>query len=359
MIVSKLKFILLFALTIVLFSNCDKKQEEDKKTTVAEDKENISKLFDDVVATTKDIKMGCGVQSLDKFFNIDGGVAQNTNWADNIFRSFESYIGINTTQNSKFDFSNHTGTYTWNHTLNSWQGTAAPLNKIVVAFPVEMNATTNSAILTADYYNDQNVSYNSYSYWLPTSFFAALNVDNQTCASADLKSATYDNTSSFQIPTSIELDLVLDPYLFEVKMNKTSATTINLEIVAKTDGKQKFAIAADLTYEHSNYQNLHLTDDCNTAEGTLTYGDFEIPFTADFKTVKNLLNPSNTQINELFDANILYKGDEIASLDFIENNNAVDILIKYKDGSEESTDTYYNNFLDKLELVLLEFTGNW
>jgi hypothetical protein len=194
---------------------------------------------------------------------------------------------------------------------------------------------------------------------LPTSFFAAAKINNEECISAKLVSATYDNTS-FQIPVTMELEIKLSPYVFEITATRTAAAEVTVVLKAKNNGEEKFSLVADLVYKNANYQTLDYFNDCESASGEFTFGDFKMPYTADFKTARSLFNPTNTQVNALFDADVFYKGNEIANLDYAKDfQGYTDLVIVYKDETSENVETYYNDFLDRLELVVVEFTGAW
>ncbi|MFT5647993.1 MAG: hypothetical protein ACI976_002689 [Aureispira sp.] len=353
----KLNFVLFFV--AILFSNCTDKTDTVIETTVEQDKENIENLFNDVITEAQALENGCAVQAFDAFLNLNQGSALNSNWAELLYNSLEAEAGITTYQTGKFDFASYVGTYTWNIGSQTISSTNSPTDKIVVEFPEDMGATANTIVATADYYTDEMVMYNSYQYWLPTSFFAAAQINNEECISAKLVSATYDNTS-FQIPVTMELEIKLSPYVFEITATRTAAAEVTVVLKAKNNGEEKFSLVADLVYKNANYQTLNYFNDCESASGEFTFGDFKMPYTADFKTARSLFNPTSTQVNALFDADIFYKGSEIANLDYAKDAQGyTDLLIVYKDETSEDVETYYNDFLDRLELVVVEFTGAW
>ncbi|BDS11415.1 hypothetical protein [Aureispira anguillae] len=355
---SKLKFFFILSFMAFFLSNCDK-NDPPIETTVEEDKENIKNLFNDVITETKALKAGCAMQAIDDFLNLDRGQALNSNWAEMLYNTLESHLNITAYQTNKFNFTNHVGTHSWNASTQNWTASSLPTDKIVLEMPAIMGANSNSVVATAHHYTDQQVSYNNYQYWLPTSLMANVSVNNEDCIGVDLKSATYDNTS-FQIPVEMEMHLTLAPYVFEIKAKRTAPAKLNVEIIAKNNGTEKFSLVTDLTYDHANYETLDYFNDCIAASGEFKFGDFTLPFTADFETARSLFNPTNVQINTLFDADVFYKGNEIADLDYAKDYQGyADIHITYKDGTIEDTETYYDDFVDRLELVLVEFTGPW
>lgn len=361
MLTSKVKFILSFAVIALIFSNCDKDPNSNTQTTVAEDKANIRSIFDDIITEAETLKAGCGVQTVDKFLNIDQGNVLNSNWAETIYNALEAHLNLGyVSQTSQFNLLNHAGTHSWNPNTLSWTATSSPTDKAILQFPSEMNSGSNDATATVHHYTDEQVSFNSYQYWLPKTTLVDVAVNNQSCIGVELKSATYDN-SSFQIPTTVELVLTLAPYTFEITANRLTPTKFNIKLKSKNGGTEKFALDVEVNLKHSNYETIRIYDDVTLITGSFTFGDFSFPLTADFETARALLNPSDNQINALFNADILYKGNRIGDLDYDSNNGngTTSILINYKDGTAENTSIYYQDFIDRLELVLVEFTGAW
>lgn len=356
----KLNLILTLFLVAIIFSNCTEKTDDTVvETTVEEDKENIENLFNDVISEAQALKGGCAVQAFDNFLNIDQGSTLNSNWAELLYNTLKTHLNITAYQTDRFNFNNHVGTHTWNIGNQSWSRTVTPTDKIVIEFPEQMNSTNNTVVATADYYNDQMVTFDSYQYWLPTSFAASATVANEECYAAKLISASYDNTS-FQIPVSFEMELKLSPYVFEISATRTAPAELNVVLKAKNNGVEKFSLVTDLVFKNADYRTLNYIEDCESASGEFVYGDFKLPFTADFETTRSLFNPTNTQINALFDADIFYKGTKIANLDYAKDPQGyADIIIEYKDETREDLETYYDDFVDRLELVLVEFTGPW
>lgn len=355
---SKIKFAFALSFLSFFFTNCAN-NNDNVETTVEEDKANIEALFNDVITETEQLKAGCAVKSLDNFFNINQGNYLNSNWVDMLYTNLKNHLNITAYQTNKFSFNNHVGTHSWNSSNQYWTHSGSPTNQIVLELPDQMGATTNSVVIKASSYTDQSVSFDNYTYWLPTAFQVSANINGSDCIAAHLKSATYDNTS-FQIPVSMALDLTLSPYNFEIKANRTAPNKVNVVLVAKNGGTEKFSLDVNLTYHNANYKTLNYFNDCTMAEGEFKYGDFTMPFSADFETARSLFNPTNVQVNALFDADVVYKGKEIANLDYKKDANGyADIYIVYKDETSEDMETYYKDFIERLELVVVEFTGAW
>jgi len=352
----------LLLLSILIFGSCKKDPSANSSTTVAEDKANIQQLFDDVITDGQNLKAGCGIQAIDNFLNIDQGNALNQYWAETVYNTLENHLNITAYQTNRFNFSNHVGTHSYHSSNQQWTKTNTPSNQAVLQFPSRMSSTSNDVEATLTGYNDQQVSFDGYQYWLPTSFDLEGKVGNSSCLGLKLNSASYDNTSSSQIPVNADFVLTFAPFTFEVKANKITDTKLSFDIVVKNNGTEAFQILlTEVNILDDNYYYYYNYDKFTSVEGKIIKGDFEIPFTADFESARQLFNPSDVQINSLFDADILYKGNNIGDLDYESNNgnSDADILITYKDGTVENTSTFYDNFLEELEIILAEFTGPW
>lgn len=357
MLNSKIRYAIVLAFMTFSLTNCT--DDSNVQTTVDEDKANIEGLFNEVITEAESLKGGCAVQGFDNFYNFTQGVAQNSNWVHDLYTKLKSHLNITTYQTGRFAFSNHFGTHSWDANTQSWNTNGSPNDKIVLQMPEQMGAVNNTIVATATSYSDQMVNFNQYQYWLPTALKASATVNGSPCIAAELVSASYDNTS-FQIPVDMELNLTLEPYEFKIKAKRISAAKVNVELRAFNNGTEKFSLNTDLTYKNANYETLNYFNDCIMATGDFTFGDFKMPFSADFETARSLFNPSNTQVNALFDADVFYKGNEIADLDYRQDSKGyTDLYIVYKDETSEDLETYYKDFKDRLELVMVEFTGPW
>lgn len=349
---NKILPILGLSLSLVFFNSCEKKPVE---TTVEEDKENVEKLFDDIVVQAEDFKNGCGVRSIDNFYDLENGTARNQAWVDDISRELErvlDYDYIN--QTSQLDFSRHAGTYQWNGT--TFTKTASPSDKVIVEAPARMGQSTNNAVATVSSYTQQSTTFDGTQYWLPNTASMKVQVDNSDCMGMELEKATYDN-GTFMMPIDAKMKLTLSPFDFEIASNRTTGNTYDMSIKAFNGGYEKFGMEAEMTFADSDFSDF-TGEDVERAVGKITYGDFSLPFDVNIKALGDLISPNQTQINEMVKVSVEYKGNKIADLEF-QDANTQTIIIVYKDGSREDLYSEYQELADRLEVVFSDFVYQW
>lgn len=352
----KLPTFITLIFTMLLFSNCKK---DGSKTTVAEDKENIESSLDEIITKVRNFKNGCAIETADRFMDFDQGQINSSQWIGDMATAFENHSSLDYfSPDRRFRFDNHKGTHTWDASSNSWSVSNTSSNKIVIKVPAQKSSTTNGLTCTIENYTDQSTTISGTQYYFPKTVKVNLKSGAQTCMSLDLKSVTYDN-GSFGIPLSAEAEVNLSPFNFEVKANKVTPTEFSYELNVTNSGAAVFSLLGNVIIKHSNYETLHFFDDIKTVAGEFIVGDFTYVYSGDIEGYQALLAPTEAQINSLFDVEVQYRGAKMGDLDYRDNNGKFEVIINYKDGTTENSDTYYNEFLDNLEREVVGYTGAW
>ena len=349
----KLLPILGLSLGLLYFTSCDPQQSTE--TTVEEDKENIAGLFDDIVAEAEAIESGCGVQSFDRFYGLNNGNVSNQTWVDDITRALETALNYDyVDQTRELIFSNHTGTYQWDANTRTFNRSSTPSNEVVVLAP-SAPGMANNAQVTVGSYTQQRTVFDGEQYWLPNSAAINVKVDNNDCAGFEIMNATYDN-GAFMMPTGATFKVMLAPYNFEITSSRVSGNTYDMTMKASNNGDEKFSAEGEMTFADNDFSDL-TGDDVDRAVGSFSYGDFKMPFDVDIKALNDLLNPSETQINEMVKVTVEYKGNEIGRLEYREGvgNSGGTIIMIYRDETTEDLQSEYNDLVDRLEVVFSDF----
>lgn len=345
---NKILTILGLSVSLTFFNSC---KQEPTTTTVEEDKENVGKLFDDIVVQAEDFKNGCGVKGVDNFYNLENGSARNQVWVDNITRELERVLDYNyVNQTSQLDFTRHAGTYQWDG--NTFVKSATPSDKVIVMAPAQMGQSSNNATATVSSYTQQSTTFDGTQYWLPNSANINVQIDNNDCMGLALDRAVYDN-GTFMMPVDVAFNLTMSPFNFEVASKRVDGTTFDMNINVLNSGNKKFGLSTEVTFADNDFSDF-TSEDIDKAKGTITYGDFSMPFTVNIKALNDLLNPSQTQINEMIKVSVEYKGNKIADLEFQDGNTST-IIIVYKDGSREDLYGEYETLAERLEVVFSDF----
>ena len=127
-----------------------------------------------------------------------------------------------------------------------------------------------------------------------------------------------------------------------------------MKLKATNAGQDVFSIEAEMTFADSDFSDF-TSDDVDRATGTFTYGDFSMPFDINIKALNVLLNPSQTQINEMVKVSVNYKGNKIADLEFQDGTINDSVIITYRDETTEDLYSEYKDLVDRLEVVFSDF----
>lgn len=345
---NKFLTILGLSLSLVFFDSCKKAAIE---TTVEEDKENVEKLFDDIVVQAESLKNGCGVKSFDDFYDLENGTSRNQVWVDDLTRELERVLDFDyVDQTNQLDFNRHTGTYQWGS--STFSKSAAPTDKVVVMAPARMGQSSNNATVTISDYSQQSTTFDGTQYWLPNTTTVNVQVDNSDCMGLTLEKAVYDN-GTFMMPIDAALNLMVAPFNFEIASERTTGTTFEMNMNVLNAGEKKFGLSGEVTFADNDFSDF-TPEDVDKATGSFTYGDFNMPFSINIKALNDLLSPSQTQINEMIKVSVEYKGNKIADLEF-QDGSTETVVIIYKDGSREDLYSNYDVLVDRLEVVFSDF----
>lgn len=340
-------------LSLLLFTSCDPKTN-DTTTTVEEDKTNVEKLFDDIVTQAEAIESGCGVQSFDRFYNFNNGYVNNQAWVDMITRELERVLNYNyIDQTRRLTFSNHAGTYQWDPSNLTFSHNNSPNNKVIVLAPSARGQSSNNAQVTVSTYTQQSTTFDGTQYWFPNTADIDVAIDGSQCMGIDLKKASYDN-GSFGMPTELDLGLLLAPYNFDITSKRIDGTTYEMKCKATNNNQEVFSLETQVTFVDSDFSDF-TRNDIDRATGTFTYGDFSMPFDVNIKALNNLLNPTQTQVNQMIKASVEYKGNKIADLSFKDGTANDSVIITYRDDSTEDLYNEYKELVERLEVVFSDF----
>jgi len=270
------------------------------ETSVAEDKANIQKTFDDLLMCTQDIKDSRAVTVLFKnFLNMSDGEALNEDWIEDMTEELEDVIDFDHIEdNSRFDLTYHAGTHIYNSASQTWLKTNNVTNKVIFQFPAEPNAASNNTELIIDMYTDKQVTIDGETLFLPTAMHTVMNVDNIKVFEVTVSNVTYADNAGYQLPVEISAQMFMDP--------------MEMDIEIRTLGD-----VASL---------LKLDDD-----------------------------PTETQINSALDLDVFFQDLKIADLEV--NEDMETVIIFYKDSTFEDSSIFYDGFWDDVSSLWSEYFG--
>ena len=352
------KYLVLIAFVAFIFNACNKDKKDE--FTPEKAKEALNQASDIILTYVEDVKTskafnaansaGTLTSSYKKAKKQAGVLKQNFRKVAKVFKNTihrkakkQAWDG-----GKPFNMSDYAGTYEWNADSMDWIYTPGePADKIVVKFPYDKSSTTNNAVFTLYKYTEQEFSDSWGTYYQPTSLSADLYVDENKEASVDL-SITYDETGD--MPITLSVNMFMNP--FTETLNYTlNGTTLSYSTSISKDGVNAFSSSADLVFASTDYE------DVNSGKGFIQVANLKITANADMKNINDQTTDDMAAeefvklINENVQATIYTYPEEnkIGDLSLTgDNEENMDILITYSDGSSESAQPYFDKISQSL-----------
>jgi hypothetical protein len=341
----------LFLLAASAFTAC--KSDSPAATTVSEDKTNIQASLDSLSSNLDQLSNGSFFQAEAEFLNINGGVAQDINWADSVFNGFGDVVDDNNVfTDGRFVFSGIVGKYTWNKTSATWTKTTN--STLVALFPSSKTSTTNNCEFGITKYTDQSVTVNGSAIYLPTAANVYLKKDNVQIASLVLGAAY--NTSGLPVKASVQLYLKPATTSISAARKADNKYGFAFSIVNENNKANGFSVESDVTFATNVTNYTELSDAVvNSVQLTVSQGKLAVSGTIDVKAITALENSSSSyttsDINKTIDLAVLYNSQNIGKLKVKDVGDTRGIFIVYKDSTEENTSIYYDSFVSDLKSI--------
>lgn len=328
------------------------------ETTVAEDKENIQYTLDNMLVCVEDMTSARAIDILMRdFFQVSDGESYNQDWVDNLSSNFENVFDFqHITDNGRFNLAHHAGRYYFDHATQAWAKTPLPSGIITVGFPTTPDHTENNAVFVIDDYTDQSINLSGDDVFGPKTIHAQLNVDNLKLFELTVGNVTYAENTSFEMPVEIDASLYLDPMTISLDVTRNSSTEF-FGILSMNDGSAcRMSLETDLTLTDDDFENL-TNDSFEKIHGKLKVGDLTVESLAGLAELIKLDEPDESTVNSLLDLDVLFKDLKIADLEYSEAEES--FILYYKDATSESAGNYIDSFLEEMEAIIVEFTGEW
>ncbi|RBL93356.1 hypothetical protein [Chitinophaga flava] len=366
MMLNKFSKVLVGTGLVLAMAGCSSKNNDgsnpDKPTTVEEDKTMIKATSKNLVDCVKNIKDGQFVRSLFKTAGLNKGNITNEAWLDDLTDALD--VAFNHFEldpnNSRFNYANYVGNYTWNPGTKKFVVTKA--DNITVSFPSDPTTAVNDYVFAITEYKDAKFQANALDIYLPTSIKGSLKKGTE-----ELMTINYSGefgTGNFPIPSKVVLNLTLKPHNFLVKVEKLSNTQFNVTTELQSASDCVTALNAKVTFKDDDYNNLKIEEDLVSVIGSVKKGDLTLKGSLDAKAYFQL--PSNAkadQYNTVFNVSAYSKEQEVAQLKLKDANGSQDLIVFYKDKSSEAASVYTDSFIKDLKAMLQPDFGadveNW
>ena len=336
-------------LMLLIFSCKNDDDSIDQITTVEEDQQNIRNSISQFYDCLQSMEDG----SLSQFILntlFDSSQEFDDSYIDTLFEAFENQYGAFLI-NDRFQFSNRKGVYTWNQSTSLWDVSSGS-ETIVIEFPSTATTSTNDVEIVFNSYSDTEASFDSDVLWLPTQINVSMLHNNIQLVAITADNITFDTSDNFSMPTNADISIYTAPFTHTISWSRNTPTEFKFEYDFQNGSNCITQISAIIYTQDSNYGNItSLEDDVKQFSGYVLHNDFKILFTANIESLGNLDDATDTDINTFVDAEVYYLDVKIGDLIY----NDDEVLIVFKDGTEEDVDNYVGDFVNELELIFTEY----
>ena len=349
----------LTAVLLMFLAGCgDDDNESNPETTVEEDKANIEATFNEALNCIEVLRDGPAMDVLlREFLSISDGETFNDEWIDDLGQELGEVLDLQQVEdNQRFDISFYAGTYTYNHPDGRWSKANDQNNRLVFEFPSSPQETSNNAVMVIENYSDTRVQIESETYYLPNTVNVNVTVDGSEIFRLTLNDVDYASNNDFEIPVAVDLEIFMNPFTLTIGLDRTTTTDFVLDIDFTDGADCSWGIDVELQLDTDDFENLSL-DDVARMTVAVRINDLTVRSLSGIAELIQADDPSENEINTLLDLEVLFDDVKIGDLEIDDNNDTV--IIFYKDGSWEDSAVYYEDFLDGLEALLVEFTGEW
>lgn len=294
--------------------------------------ENIQSSIDNTVTSLQNLQSG-------KFASSAMSFTGSSEWMADISTGMENIFMLESSQN-RFDFASKTGVYEWDSSSNEFSAASSSEN-IVVKFPISESSSSNNAEFTVSEYSDAATTVGGEQMYLPTRIQSELKVDGESTFALNLNEMEY-SYNSLPIPSLMDLEIYTAPFTHTLKLERTNDTDFSFSFDLSNGDQSTFGLSLDLELASSDYSMLQ-EEDLETLEGSIRFsGNLAVNFTVDdLGELMQLDNPSESTVNSLVFAEVMYNDNKVGELEYSAEEETVVII--YSDGSSEPIDQFYED----------------
>jgi hypothetical protein len=354
-----LKQLFVFLILVAVLNSCQQDPDPTPPptgpTTVAEDKAFLNATVTNTLTCIRNVRDGESVQALIRFLALSNGTVGNDAWIQNMMDQLELKMGVLELNDvdSKFNFSNYWGTYTWNKATSVF--TKTPATGIFINFPSDPIQVTNNVNIKFATYTDGLYQANAKNIYLPTLVKMNMLKDNVEIANIDY-TGTF-SSGNFPSPISLILNVKVSPQTYKVTVTRLSNVIFNTKV--ELFGSDCAAVLdSKVTFLNDDYNNLAIEEDLSKVEATYTKGDFNIKGNWDARAYYLFANPNTNDINSTFNCSVYKAAVKIGDLRFKDVNGSRKLYIYYKDSTSEDAAVYSDRFTHDLKDILRPYFGN-
>ncbi|MEP3388580.1 MAG: thrombospondin type 3 repeat-containing protein [Reichenbachiella sp.] len=325
-------------------------------TTVAEDKTHIQSALDGTFNCIRNLKNGdaMGVV-LDDMVGLSNGITPDEVWMDAVLENLGSIIDTGEEDESfRLVMADIGGVFEFNKSDSSWTETSASTSKIELKFPT-VEGGSNNAILKLDNYTDKAFTTDDSTYYLPTSAALSLSVDGTEVIGITINEVVY-GSGNVPLPTKVDLEIFLKPSNFHIVIESPVDTKFALDLEVSNEEGCGYGIEVDVELAHNQYDNIDFETDIKSLTAGIHLEHLSVVTASDLAPLLALQDPTDAQINELVDLDLLINNFKVADVEY---NGTEDILyLIFKDDSQEDAFNYFESFFDDVLGQIEYYTGD-
>ncbi len=326
------------------------------ETTVAEDQGHIQTALDGTFNCIRNLKNGDAISlAFDDLANLSNGEFAEEAWMSAIMENLGTIMDLGEEDESaRIVMNDIGGVFGFNNADSSWTETSSSTSKIQLNFPTQEGGS-NNASLVLDNYTDKAFTTNDSTYYLPTSAAFTLTVDGIEVIGLSVNEIVY-GTGNVPLPTKLDLDILLKPSTFHIILESPTDTKFTLDLEVSNEEGCGYGLEVDLELADNLYDDIDIETDIKSLTAGIHLEHLSVVTASDLAPLLGLQDPTDAQINELVDLDLLINNFKVADVEY---NGTEDILyLIFKDDSKEDAFNYFESFFDDVIGQIEFYTGD-
>lgn len=327
------------------------------ETTVEEDQTYIQSALDLTFNCIRDFKNGDGIDFIiDDMLSISAGQMAENVWAEalvenmgtDLFQDVEAADGLG------LYLSEIGGVYEFSKVDSSWTKSSNSKTRLELQFPsLESKSSNNASIVLEDYADEEHII-NEENYHLPTKGTISLTVDGTELLAVSINEVIYGD-GDLPIPSKVDISIYVNPMTLQVVLESESSTKYAADVNFSGDDGCSFGAAVEVELAHDDLSNLILEEDIKSLTAEVRMEFMSIVTASNLADLLALQDPTEQQINDLVDLDVLINNFKVADVEYSEKDETVYLI--FKDESSEDALDYFEDFVNDVISLIEDFTG--
>lgn len=327
------------------------------ETTVTEDRDHIQSALDITFNCIRNLKNGDGIDFImEDMLMISGGESPENIWAaalvenlgGDLFEDLEEGDGIG------IYLSEIGGVYEFNKADSSWSKSSSSTSRLELQFPTTESKSANNASLVLEDYSDEEHTIEEENYHLPTSGTISLSVDGTELLAVSINEVVY-GTGDLPIPSKVDVAIYVNPMTLQIVLESESSTQYAADVNFSGDDGCSFGAAVEVKLAHDDLNNLVFEEDIESLTAEVRLEFMSIVTASNLAELFSLQDPTEDQINELVDLDLLINNFKVADVEYSEEDETIYLI--FKDESKEDALDYFEDFFNDVIALIEDFTG--